>query len=740
MESGCSVACLSRVQQHTGSRVLPLPVLERVCEEEGRRHTSPMETIATLIPDPLFKQVQSIVQEHDHKVTKELLLLARHMGLAEGDGNFANLTRRITTRLFELPCFNPSGRPPGDNLHQTDPSIRINGFFRNPLNAAGIIMSCFLAPHTLEEEKEKKLESYMKEIRVMDSDPYSPDIDFTPFFGNYSAQMHPDIPKNPKMASTVHKAIDTWRQWASQYTQYPKMSKKLLPTHTREEMRKYVDRLIQDPAEATPASLEWLYVRYGDIVEGPCELSQRWYTNGVSPRSYFVAGPTAYDKTKNTKDLWNKLVDSLSVTHRKNRVNPGRVHVSGIKQALFYDLTSFTSNMALQRPFLSNLSIYCRGQKITVMDGLLGPIEKDLGDIIAEYNEMNFRPEYIWRESPDWLPDTHGVAGFLGVFGNIATCTFLHGAIILQLCEHSYECGCAGDDAVVVVEDEGTVWCCVALLGILAVEKTYSISDQDVVYLKRRTWIDQRAFCLRSAVFFQLPSFLHFFKRTDLHRFREGHMTRRELKDLAAQSLGASFRSAAILLRGGDKWCLKEFMTSYYSLCGFPHTGNIPQLHRQKNARTKRFVPSLESFGQRDYVQVTIQSLYQGTVYLPLREDTFESVLRLRKDTVFRSRGGPFLQYLQKLGVIEAKRKVTQEFIGEVGYEKLLAEWDHPEPCWYTYTSKMDVPDWLWGGQGRVTGTYEYDYLGTGSVSDGSDDGLVDSVIVNAAPSGPRES
>jgi hypothetical protein len=50
-----------------------------------------METIARLIADPLFDQVQSLLKEGDIQLNKELLLVARHMGVASGFGNFKDL-------------------------------------------------------------------------------------------------------------------------------------------------------------------------------------------------------------------------------------------------------------------------------------------------------------------------------------------------------------------------------------------------------------------------------------------------------------------------------------------------------------------------------------------------------------------------------------------------------------------------------------------------------------------------
>jgi hypothetical protein len=192
----------------------------------------------------------------------------------------------------------------------------------------------------------------MKEIMIMDTDAYTPTINFNPFFGDYREPLHTDVLPNPKMARIVHESINVWLQRIRERPHPPTLSRKCLPTFTRRELERYIDVLVEDPSIATPASLERLYVKSGVTIDGPCELSQRWYTNALNPRSYFVAGPTAFNHTKYTKWIWNELVDSLVCTNKRNRVNPRRVFVDGLKTAIFYDLTTFTSNMGLQGVFL----------------------------------------------------------------------------------------------------------------------------------------------------------------------------------------------------------------------------------------------------------------------------------------------------------------------------------------------------------------------------------------------------
>jgi hypothetical protein len=675
-----------------------------------------MDTLCQLVDNPLFESIcTEVLSKQDPKLTKQLLLISRHMGLAKGWGNFRDLTHECTQALMSMPILS---RYEEDVHLPTDSQTRIehilNQFFDEPFYAGAVIMACFINPLSKDQVASIRMESFMKEILVMDSDAYQPNINFNPFFGKYHESLHPDIPSNPEMARIVHQSIKTWIERITARTHTPTMSRKCLPSFTRRELHQYIDYLLEDPSIATPASLERLYVKTGIHIDGPCEISQRWYTNGLVPRTYFVAGPTAYNDTKYTKWLWNDLVDCLACTHRKNRVNPRRIYVDGLKTAIFYDLTSFTSNMGLQRVFLDQLALYCHGVQVTLMDSVIGPHSVDAGDLIKQYNTMNQFPEYRNDELFDMHNGVHGVGGFLGVFGNIATCTYLHGAILLQLAEKEHECGCAGDDAVICVEDEDRVYACISLLGVLAVEKTYDLRDLDVVYLKRRTWLSPKYFCLQSARYIQFPSFIWAIDFTGEFRFtREASLTRRDKMDIAASSLMATFSSMASLkFKAETRALLLSFLEKYYQKCTMPVYGSVPQLNQVKNDYTRRFVPTLDTLGSRDFIALTIDQLYDGVAYLPDREyhDTYG--INCRKDTFFRSQGSEYLTFLERLGYVQKRHKPTRTYIGEEGLQLLQKEFTTRDPAWHVFEVVEDIPEWIRGGVLEVTGIYEVEWSG----------------------------
>lgn len=673
-----------------------------------------MDTISRLVANPSFEWMQRACRGAPQKIRKEMLLVCRFMSVDTG-GNLALQTQGgIDWWYRERFMMKQEGEVVYEEEKWETCRREMTEVISDPLLCGALIMSLFLAPVDGEEEQRIRMEAYLKEIRVMETDAFEPPVDYSVFFGNYTAPFHSNMIPNPRMAQVVHTAIDSWIQTitAKEKPILPSISSKLLPSFTREQMGAYVTYMTEDPETATPASLERLLVKMGITIEGECEMSQRWYTNGLGPRTYFVAGGSAYARACFMKNLWNDLADSLSTTNRRNRVNPRRIHVEACKTALFYDLTSFTSNMGLQRSFLENLATYCAGVEITVGD-LNGAYPIDLEEAIRRYNQMDYYPEYRDRVFTSLSAPRHGVAGFLGVVGNIATCTFLHGAVLLQLVEQEDECGCAGDDAVVVAEEEGLVWMCVSLLGILALEKTFRLDDVGaVVYLKRRTFLDQYTSRLAQHQYFQLPSFLWAMRREDpksMSRWREARFSTKELYDLARNSILASFRSAARLRTHASFGTIERFMVDYYRLLKLPLQGFVPQFHR--HSALQQFVPSISGLGDFDFTNITIESLYPGWALLPKRIDEREFVIPLVHGMEFLSQGGADISYLKKVGVLREVGWEEEMVVGETGLEEVKKTFSGEYRKWVLLQVVENAPQFLSVGSvlGALSPSFQYD-------------------------------
>jgi len=583
-------------------------------------------------------------------------------------------------------------------------------------------MAIFLAPHTKASVAKIKMDSILKEVTVMDRDAYTPTINWNVFFGEVDGQLHPNIAPNPRMATEVNMALHTWltRQIQSS-PRLPSISNKLVPSFTRMEMSAYIDLLLQPPEVATQGSLEYLESRYGISFTGSVEMSQRWYTNQIGPRTYYISGATTYGGAKYTKDIWNDLVDSLVVTQRRNRVNPRRIHVDIGKDAIFYDLTSFTSNMATQRVFLERLAQWCHGTEVEILDVCCGVTRVDLGDLVQDYNRTcNWFPSYRNDRLFDEMTDRiHGVAGFLGVIGNIATCTFLHGAVLLQLATEVDECGCAGDDAVIVIEEEDRVWGCVSLLGIVAQEKTFRLSDGPVVYLKRRTFLHETKYTsrLNQSDYLQLPSFLWLIGgetlRTSYPYFRECHSTAQELLELACNSLTATFRSGAKFRSHPSFPEMFRFIEAYYLAHKFPITGFVPQYSRKS---PYGFLPALATFGSRSFIHDTLTDLYPGFAWLPIRDPLRDDLVPVKEGIIFRSTGGREVAILRKMGVVKPIKMEHTLYAGQEGLDAILREYSSPSPKVVTYRV-MTTWDTVFGS-GTITGELFSEYANVLSCED----------------------
>jgi hypothetical protein len=584
------------------------------------------------------------------------------MSLPVGLGSLYRLTLPAVSTI--LASFRKKYPPPNQDqytIHEHDKTLlsRINDVLSHPLYAGAIIMAAFIAPLDRNTEQSIKLDAYMKEINIMDTEPYLPDLDFRCFFGEYHVPLHSKMQANPTTAKEVHHAIRDWsqRHSTSHRSHPPRLSTKLLPFKTRASMDAYIDMMLHDPLLATQADLEYLWMRHQVELEGPCEIKQRWYTNGLAPRTYFVTGPSTYNSSKYTQGIWNDLVDSLVTTHRRSRVNPSRIHIDGVSHALFYDLSVFTSNCAVQREFLSALALYVDGMEFFVEDTRFGTYSVDFGDVVRDYCNTNIHPRYTGGPDLSLLENVHGVAGFLGVYGNIATCTFVHGAFLLQLSSSDSDgaCGCAGDDAVLIVhdDDDDSIWACLSLIGVLAPEKTFSSLDPDVVYLKRRVWFpDRRPCALKTARYIQLPSFLFSLPKAALSRFRERSMTTTELRELAVKSLSATFRSA-VGIKSEHLADVRDFIMKYYALLHLPSLGNVPQYTDKDGLRYRSFYPSVGMLGHSDYILGTVRSLYPGWARIPCRDPvTIESPLSIHSGNTYRVSNTRVASLLEKMGVL----------------------------------------------------------------------------------------
>lgn len=253
-----------------------------------------------------------------------------------------------------------------------------------------------------------------------------------------------------------------------------------------------------DKTRVTSRDLVHHYIRTGDWIPGRTEMKQRWYPSGLLPRTYFSWGGTAVSISSYLRNFFNDLADLFGPTHRENRVKPNWLYNPDLPNGggfAFYDLTSFTSWFHEQVPFLHALSRYFEGTTLNLVGPNLSLYEQDLGHLITAYIQWcNDFPEFIISSSlvQTEIHDTHTYlhqcAGFLGIPGNLVTCTLAHGLSLASHFSHEENLQIPGDDVGYSFRSEDQmvdVLRTAKTLGELQMDKVFRL-PQVSLYLKRR--------------------------------------------------------------------------------------------------------------------------------------------------------------------------------------------------------------------------------------------------------------
>jgi hypothetical protein len=625
----------------------------------------------------------------DISLRKQLITLCRGLSIpSHGTSLFAK-TSHILTLISR------------SSIHET-----ITNLYTNPLTNGLLIALSISLPLSDKAIRETYTRMLAKEMMVMETSPLPSIINYNCFFGAFNEPIHPSLPANPRQASAINAIIDRWiLSLETKPLITPHITNKLCSKATQDLVRdRYPDYTTFEEEGATQADLEYLYMVEGDkLLDSPSEVKQRWYTSQLLPRTYYAAGAEAYHKSKYLRDALNSLCDFLPPTERFARVNPHRILLSSAQShAIIYDLTSFTSNMHEQRHFLERLALYCRGHTVRILDACEGVIDVDLGVLLSEYNELNTQSRYSsTRLLGSNLELAHHVAGFLGVFGNLSSCTFLHGAVMSQLVENFSQLGVAGDDGCIDSLDDYTTYFVIRLLGLAEDSKGYTTLDAgNQIYLKRP--IHQVLGRLFSESFALYSMIEHLFEEDDKRFFPTRRAKHERLGSLASSIISYLRSLTRIQLSAIEREGIFTFLQGIYRLSGFPEAGHVPYIHTEYPNQIGRLpvtlIPaiSLEGIGQEP-IEITIKSLYDGVAVLPERID--EPIL-LDNDSCYAGSsfictGSSVLSYYRKLGFVELLQGEVV-YTGEDGLQRLLRHYSYSRDyAVYTVNVLRDVPDHL---------------------------------------------
>jgi len=562
-----------------------------------------------------------------------------------------------------------------------------------------IVLAAPMLESTIEDEKNK---SISKEMQVMESLARKTTINYRSFFcrGSEDEPVHPTTPINKEMNLRIRTSIDSWLKQLKSKILFPHMTTKSVASNTANSIRA-ASLEFCDKEEITGQDMETLYAREGFWPEGECEMRQKWYPSGVTPRTYYAAGGSTYRASRYLRDPFNLLSDQFEPTERYSRVDRFRMRTNSEDDYFFiYDLTSFTSAFHEQRHFLSWLSLYARGTTVRIYDPHSGIIRKDLGDMISEYNEVcNIFPTYSLGVGDFVASDVvlfHGVAGFLGVFGNLVTCTLCHGYVMSQHCESTNNLGVAGDDAVIATQNHTDLLPTVHSLGTFAEDKVYT-SLETAVYLKRRFLQVQCTGLVFDFVIW--PSF----SWCDLKDKRWTHLrstTFEKQQHAVSSSIFSFIRKSLHLVTDGEREIvflrLATFTLTYlYRHFSLPFEGNLPQCGGKISLGV---VPILDKdWFRQDPLDRLINAYFTGTCILPHRGLIMSNDIIWGEGTVFCGNSTKFRNYACRVGWMSKSPK-TELMIGYPAIQRLKQEFysvELLEPQIYEYRIELDLEDHL---------------------------------------------
>lgn len=684
-----SVLVLSVIREQTFHHKRRLPhILIQGCEMKEALRDDLALIIAPILPFPYSSQHEAIkllswLKTLSFKEKKQLITICRSSSIPIPG-----------TTLFAKTI---------DAIHAIPPNMIkfLTDLITNNLTCGLLLSLCTSTPIPEADVKSLYTELLAKEMKSLESSPRPPELHFNCFFGDYLRPLHHTIDPNPKMAMYIHSIIDSWIEEMEGKIHYPHMTSKLSSSDTTRLVRdRYPEYLSFEEEGISQYDLEYLFHTTGDkLLGGPCEVKQRWYAGFLTPRTYYCAGSDAYHSSKYLRDAFNDLCDFLPPTERHSRVNPNRIQSTDADtHFLLYDLTTFTSNLHEQRHFINQLALYCKGHTMTLLDTRIGLVDVDMGDLLLEYNQLNTQPEY---SSPKLLGDLvlkGHTAGFLGVFGNLASCTFLHGAVMIQTCKDVSNLGVAGDDGAKESSDDQTTMNAIRTLGLMEPSKVYTTRDPGYqVYLKRPT--RQLGKRLYSDSFALYSMFEHLGQFDDTRFFKTTRTKMERLSSLASSVVSYLRSLQKMLLSLEDKQKVQAFLCGLYEYAGFPASGHLPQLSSSSERfQLNALIPTIrEEFIGLNPIEMTIKSTWQGSAVVP---ETTSTVIKYDKDNLYS--GSTFdatmtkeLLLLSRLGYIEVVSR--DEFVyGEEGLDRVLKYMTtQSSKVLYEVSVLKDIPDFL---------------------------------------------
>jgi len=458
-----------------------------------------MSTSETL-PLSSYDRINGFISSLDRRELKPCISLVRY-GVIPTRHDVAIWNSIPDTLLHKLFNFHEGCDP-----SQTEIGMVFFQISTNPLISSSIISMCLAVEPSETEIQQAFIDSASKEVQVMEGTPRSPSINWKLFFKPSRSENIVTNCQSTDATPFVYRVNASLRRFRDtiEYSRiWPHGTSRGISRQGRESLAKLRSLATSTPwlreedkhRPATSRDVVNHYIHTGLWADGACEMKQKWYPAQLVPRTYFAQGGTAIRVSCYLRNFFNDFTDSYVPTDRFARVDGSRLICPDGGHFLIYDLTSFTSNFFEQRSFLKHMADFFRYTLVFLVGPNLSLLEASLGDLIDTYcDEINTLPQYEFNKdildfATDTLLFTHHIAGFLGVPGNLSTCTLAHGLAVGVCLRDDQRQSCAGDDGNVGVEDDSNeqeVKRMIHYLGVFNDEKASSTKEtKRGSYLKR---------------------------------------------------------------------------------------------------------------------------------------------------------------------------------------------------------------------------------------------------------------
>jgi len=555
------------------------------------------------------------------------------------------------------------------------------------------------------------------EIRkeTIDKELHAAQVPYHPVTLNYSSFLSPSpyhrhVPlfgkkSSPAVASQIHSSFEKAKTLISDQLLVPKVSRKtILRKHGAPWWKPYDKHALDGKRVKTLADVERVYVKTGVWLHGLTEMRSAWRGNDLKPRVYYARGASPHPACSVIQQIFNIFVDSLRITHRKLRFNLHELEGLTFEKMLFlYDYTSFTSSLHEIRNFTDKLAEYCRGTVVKVLDGKLGIVDKDLGELLHEYNrscnmELDFDVSEILAVE-DWILRHN--CGALGLPGNISSCTLLHGIHLAFILDSLMRGKVVGDDAIgIFVDDEYEHFERSLLveelenIGMVSEEKTEFFDGDDD---ERGSWKYTKRPIFRDGSFIGRGEILDWPSldlvtdmRNPFHRRPSWDTTNRRFSVLSKQLVRFRDGLSVFPPNATEKLIITSYLETFYNRVGRGMRNRIGSVTVDDSTFFGYF-PNEDDFLTYPPVEMVLR--HPGCLLVVPRKSQDRS-FTLNVGSVLYGPSTSVLAYLGNVGLVKAKMMTSYALarsLPETFVEDLLSGRVSFE---YSFEIVEDLPDW----------------------------------------------